>query len=393
MARIKQEAAQRRAEKNSARLIAKRVTEFAEKRRQVKAKARTKRRETLDPKDAITATGQEFADLCYDTRVTTYVVPDALDFGRVLDVFPSVMTRFVNKVHEFRPALMSDLRWHITAFKAEYKLTIGRQTVATLSFDQWSTPNVLKDTELRSQFGVRYRYENSNLAAFVQGMRETREKFGAFAFSWQSHVASVQHVSVLVLDAAPKIDGKVADAIEGVIIDINGVGLEEKSYRSLFPAIPKGNAVNDLLDFMVARVLEVVADAEAFAFWSVRWPEVPNLNFNDDDIRVVQNRDAAVSRAANIETFYPVDSFNDGICSIATLFLLWNIVCFQRVVLKSNGIVMVYSFLSRKNTYTKTVFYRSFLYRLLTTLEIGVAGVGKRALTYDSTSRQLRPME
>lgn len=195
----------------------------------------------------------------------------------------------------------------------------------------------------------------------------TAERFGVFTLSWKmlskerSKFGDERysgHIMPLVIDTEPTKDRR---RLSAMVIDINGVGLAPGRYNAIDPTQRPRGGPNQLLKQVLEVVLESIAARLGIAEWSVEFPTFENINLSEDDNETAREGDAAHPELAHAR----FAGMNDGICSIATLFVIMRLVCDQRRVLNASLDKTISRFIKDTSSYEHILFVRSFIYRLM----------------------------
>ena len=195
----------------------------------------------------------------------------------------------------------------------------------------------------------------------------TAERFGVFVLSWKmlskektrsGNEQYIGHIMPLVIDTEPTEGTR---KLSVMVIDINGVGLAKNRYNAIDSTQRPTGGPNRLLQRVLSVVIKSVADGMGIAEWSVVFPTFANINLSDDDNETASNGDAAYPQLANAR----FTGMNDGICSIATLFVIMRLICDQRRVLMTPLDATINRFIKDTSSYEHILFVRSFIYRLM----------------------------
>lgn len=328
------------------------------------------RRKTFaNPDSALQSMKQEtvFCRDLIDRERQTIEIPTYIDFSTIVGSFPVLFQEFLKRMNESHPNLVSFLEWQFTQIDDTYSLKIGKTKIASLTRKKWYKTGALTRVP-------------DTLLSVLKKVATTPERFCIFRYSWFSSKTNIRHMSMLVIDTAPSVRGKVLSEIRAYVVDVNG---NNGKYEAHFPNLEGG--ANNLFSQMVLRVLEVVQSS----FTEVKSveceiPKIQNLNLMESMIKKVEKLDNELSTASGIELEYSYEAFHTGICAIATLLIVWTLVCYQRQVLKRGGFESVYkTFNKNVNTYDHVMFVRSWLYQLLKQLpEKAHRGVGGELVEY-----------
>jgi hypothetical protein len=213
------------------------------------------------------------------------------------------------------------------------------------------------------------------LTELVRRAAATRERFCVLPLAWtmkKTSDRSTSHVMPLIIDTERAAGER---ALHATVVDVNGVGLARDRYsahiaKEVYPA----GGPNVLLNVILKKVMAHVAAELRMATSSVDFPAFQNLNLGGDDF----------SREDAEHGLHVAKGAQDGICAVATLFLIVLLVCEQRRVTRVGMRDVLKAYIST-DTYEHYVFTRSFTYALLKRLDLATpqCGVSGHEVTLD----------
>lgn len=196
----------------------------------------------------------------------------------------------------------------------------------------------------------------------------TPERFGIFRLSWKLKDKKRDkydqpqyggHVMPIVVDTEPT---QGASSVKMIVLDVNGVGLKGRTYTFLDPDHRPNGGPNVLIKNILELICEHVAERQGISTWSVEFPEFDTVNVGgENDIETQEEGDAQHPALSN--ALYT--GLSDGLCSIATLFVIIRLLCDQRRVLKLPINQTMARFINESSSYKHILFIRSFTFDLL----------------------------
>lgn len=340
------------------------------------------------------------ADVCVamspKLRSQPLAMSTGIDFGKVSEAFPSIIRALYAHFDESFPGVFHDLKLELTcnppnraAVKATSKsLTSARRSsrVAPRKLVPEEAPTEFEFMRIR-RTDADWRKKALNdtdkkklapLVTMVNHILEVSERFGICQVSWkltskqpittgplQGGYRQSGHVMPVVIDVE-KARGRTS--ITATIIDINGVGLRGGFYRHLNSRCRPTGGPNGLLNVIFEKAMAHVATQLDIEEYSVEFPEFQNMNTPEVD-------------TSELDAWHGLDSrryvrMSDGICTVATLFVIVRLMCDQRRVFKTGIDAMLTRFIGDLGGYNHVIFIRSFTYSLLKYLGLASAQNG-----------------
>ena len=194
---------------------------------------------------------------------------------------------------------------------------------------------------------------------------DSEEKFIVMPLTWslvtkQNKPSS--HYSCLVVDMSPQ-RTKTFEVMNVTIIDVNGYGSSSSAYKRVFSEPEMG--LNPLIKIMITRIFDYARVKLGYKGLSVMFPAFTGINVKSEAVELSEKKD---------EKYFPGlkminKNMEQGVCSIATLFVIIRLACDQRKALKEGIDTTLKRFTKNAEggnaAYEHVLFIRSFTYNLL----------------------------
>lgn len=348
------------------------------------------------------------ADICNNFNThratrTEYVINSHVDYQRVADNVHVIMKKLLHVLEVSFPHVFLTTPLDITHRPAR-RMTVPTGSERSSVTSRWDTrtrasavwvPTTVEEASKWNCMGYSRtidEWRRQPLSTASAGMKrlvqqlvrcshDSEEKFLVMPLTWKMVTrdnAHSNHYSCIVVDLAPN---RVADRdIEVIIVDVNGHGNSRTAYKNVFKEPAMG--LNPLIKVMVTSLFTFARKALNFETLRVSFPSFSGINVNKGSAL------AAIKLERKLFPEVPLKNTNmeDGVCAIATLFMIIRLACDQRRVFREGVDTTLKRFtkstLGGMTEYRHILFVRSFVLSLLQFLELDTGRYGIRGESY-----------